>query len=260
MIKYLIGFVFIVISFFASSVERVSWKQGYEIKTELKINEERKIIFPEKVRLGVKSHYKKLFSYSLIDNAFFLTAKDVFNEKLALQGLDSGRFYMLQVNVSEESANAQEDLIIHIVNKKEDKTRVSTTYQPSIVDPIDLVQFVSQTLYAPSAKLIEPVKGVKRVNVKQRIIPSLYRGGSLEGQVIGGWYGGKYYVTAVKFSNLTPLKVTFEPCRIRGDFYSVSAQFKNIFAKGHKADFTVAYFLSLKPFDVAVRGGELLCV
>ncbi|NQY36341.1 MAG: DUF3438 family protein [Alteromonadaceae bacterium] len=251
---------FTCFSTLALSVERVTWQQGVEIKTELLLKDERKVIFPEQVRLSVKSHYKAIFTYSLIDTVLFLTAKASFNEKLTLQGLNSGRFYMLEVSVSGESVNALDDLIIHIVEKKPEDNEAATAYQPVIVDPIDLVQYVSQTLYAPSTKLIEPLPGIKTVNVKQRSIPSLYRGGSLEAEVLGGWYGGQYYITAVKFNNVTPHKIPFEPCRVRGDFYAVSAQFNSVFARDHKADFTVAYLLSLKPFDVAIQSRKLSCV
>ena len=252
-------------SFHLSANERVKWEQGQEISLELKTNDERKLIFPEKVRFGTKSRYAKQFKHSLIDNMFYVTPKVSFNEKLTFQGLESGRFYVVQAFSLESSAKSKDDLIIHLDEQKRSNNstgsngnRVAPQKYP--INPIDLVQYAAQSLYAPSSKLIEPTPGIKRVALKQRYIPNLYRGGVFKARTLASWSGGGMYVTALKLTNISSMQVVFEPCRIRGDFYSATAQFKRAMPAGHKKEFTIIYLLSEKPFDVAVKSRELLCV
>jgi integrating conjugative element protein (TIGR03749 family) len=265
MVRLLLTFVVLLYSVGGYAAERVKWEQGQEIGVELKVNVERKIIFPEKVRFAVKARYANQFKHSLIDNMMYITPVVEFTEKLTVQGLDSGRFYVLQASVSEGAVKASDDLVIHISdtnNVPEQGARNGNRlpFKAPELTPMDLVQYAAQSLYAPSSELIEPTPGVRRVVVKQRALANLYRGGALQSEVLASWTGGGLYVTALKLVNISTQPVTFEPCRIRGDFYSATPQFKYAMPAGHKKDFTVVYLLSEKPFDVAVQSRELLCV
>lgn len=264
-LRFLLVLVVMLLSLAVNAKERVLWQQGVEISADLMVGVERKISFPEGVRLGSKAKYAQMFKASLIDNVFYITAITVFNEKITLQGLESGRFYIIQASVSSDSGKAKDELIVHLEPEKgpqkvaDNRVALAEGVSKKIA-PIDLVQYVSQTLYAPSSALIEPTPSIKRVALKKRVVPNLYRGGYFKATVLGGWFGSGLYVTAVKLSNETASNLAFEPCRVRGDFYSAVVQFKKAYPKGHKHDFTVAYLLSRKPFDVAVLGGELKCV
>lgn len=264
--RFLLIFVFMVLTITVNAKERVLWQQGVEIAAELVVGVERKIMLPEKVRVGLKKKYQRMFKVSVIDNLVFITAKVKFNEKIVVQGLESGRFYVVEASVSEDSQKARDELIVHLAppEKNPSGERLGKLAKPFggaiSVEPIDLVQFISQSLYAPNRTLIEPTPGIKRVIVKKRLVAGLYRGGALKAEVLGGWFGGGLYATAIRLQNETPLEVEFEPCRVRGDFYSSTVQFRKVFAKGNRNDFTVAYLLSKKPFDSAVLGGELKCV
>lgn len=255
--------------FSLSATERVKWEQGKEISVELKTDVERKVGFPEPVRFGYKARYAQLFKQSIIDNVFYITAVQEFNEKLTFQGLDSGRFYVLQASVSDISTKAGDELVIQLQadSNAGDKAESGQTGSGVIpgssavpLTPIDLVQYASQSLYAPSESLVEAKPGIRRIALKQREVPHLYRGGAFKATTLASWSGSGMYVTAVKLANTTPAPVDFEPCRIRGDFYSATAQFKTAFRSGNSKDFTVIYLVSEKPFDVAVQGMELLCV
>lgn len=262
-------FIFAILfcSFTVDAAERVKWVQGQEIDVELKAHVERKIMFPEKVRFAVKERYSKQFKHALIDRMLYMTPMVKFTEKLTLQGLNSGRFYVLQASVSEGSAKAEDELIIHIKDLKQppeqgavDSDRLPIQAIQRQLTPMDLVQFAAQSLYAPATELIEPTPGVRRVVVKRRALANLYRGGALQSEVLASWAGGGLYVTALKLMNVSTQPITFEPCRIRGHFYAATAQFKSIMPAGHQKDFTVIYLLSEQPFDVAVQSRELLCV
>lgn len=264
MIRFLLVFI-ACLSFSVNSTERVKWEQGQEISVELKKNVERKVVFPEKVRFAVKARYLGQFKHSLIDNMLYLTPIVEFTEKLTLQGLVSGRFYVLQASVSEEGVRAGDDLFVHVNEIKKDSIQDvvrgrDIPIQAPKLTPMDLVQFASQNLYAPSPELIEPSPGVRRVVIKQRTVANLYRGGSFRSEILASWTGGGMYVTALKLTNISTNTVVFEPCRIRGDFYSATAQFRAAMPVGHKSDFTVIYLLSKKPFDIAVKSRKLLCV
>lgn len=265
MVRRLVTLALLVCSFSAVSVERVKWEQGQEIGVELKNKTERKVTFPEKVRFAVKARYAEQFKHSLIDNMFYITPQTEFTEKLTLQGLDSGRFYVLQAAVVEGVTKADDDLIIHISEEKKGAdsgigANERMSFKAPQLTPMDLVQYAAQHLYAPSEELIEPTPGMRRVVVKQRALPNLYRGGIFNAEVLASWTGGGLYVTALKLVNVSTQSVSFEPCRIRGDFYSATAQFQIAMPAGHKKDFTIIYLLSEKPFDVAVQSRALLCV
>lgn len=264
MIRLFLTCTILLVSLCGHAAERVKWQQGQEISLELKKGAERKILLPEKVRFAVKARYSEQFRHSLIDSMLYITPITIFNEKLVLQGLDSGRFYVLQASVSEIGVKANDDLVIHIGELQDVEKNVTGSKGLPIrsykLTPIDLVQFASQSLYAPSPELIEPTPGMRRVVVKKRHLLNLYQGGAFSSEVLASWIGGGLYVTALKLVNVSTEVVTFEPCRIRGGFYSATAQFKTAMPKGHKKDFTVVYLLSEKPFDVAAKSKELLCV
>jgi integrating conjugative element protein (TIGR03749 family) len=250
------------VSFNAIALERVAWSQGQEIFAELKINTERKILFPEKVRFAIKPRYKDLFSHSIIDNVFYITAKTQFNEKVTFQGLTSSRFYILQMAVSETSSKSGRPLSIQLNSEnsslKEMVTKEATSKKA--LTPIDLVQFASQSLYSKDEALIESKSGIKAVNIKKREIPNFYRGASLNAFTLAGWSGGGLYVTAVKLVNLTPLNVVFNPCNVRGEFYSSTPQFNVLYPANSRKNFTVVYMVSKKPFDISIKNRRVLCV
>ncbi len=267
MTQLLLALLVIMASSNALGQERLKWQQGDVLPMALIVGLERKLIFPEKVRLAMKPKYAQMFKSSLIDTLFFITAKLDFNEKVTFQGLDSGRFYIIRIFVSADSPNARHALLIHLNQAKTTAAITGESRQAipgqSQINAIDLVQYASQRLYAPSASLIEPMPGIKQVTVKRSIVANLYRGGTFKAHPLASWHVGGalgFYVTALKLENQTQIKQQFKPCRIRGDFYSATAQFSSAHAKGHKADFTVIYLLSRLPFAVEVKSYRLLCV
>ena len=262
--KHLLFIALLGCSLITQAAERVKWVQGEEIILELATSKERKVVFPEKVRFAVKQKYSSMFKHSLLDSSFYITPVSSFNsEKLTLQGLESGRFYILEASVSPSSTKSDDDLIVHNEVAKSPQSNVSKNRIPGQsvnVTPIDLVQFASQHLYAPDEALIEPKTGIRRVAINQAAIPNLYRGGEFEATTLASWVGGGTYVTAVKLTNQTKNIVEFNPCNIRGDFYSSTPQFLSAFPAGSSKDFTVVYIISKRPFDVAVKSRRLLCV
>lgn len=265
--KFLVLICALLMPLQALSAERVLWQQGQTLNIELSSDVERKIVFPEPVRVGMRPEFAELFRQSIIENVLYITAVAEFKERVLAQGLESGHFYVLDVTAGPGALRAREDFVIQL--RASSPGSIGTDPEPpartipgsvSELSPIDLVQYASQSLYAPSETLIEPKPGIRRVAVKSRLIPHLYRGGAFQAEVLAGWGAGGMYVTAVKLTNTTNQMAEFEPCRIRGDFYSVTPQFRRAQAAGHRTDFTVVYLLSEKPFDAAVQGGGLLCV
>jgi len=262
--KYLSAFILLImLSPGISATENVAWQQGEVIPLELSVGTERKLKFPEPVRFGFKKKYQSLLSHSLIDNVFFVTPKVEFNERLTFQGLETNRIYLFDTHTVSEGIKGG-SVVVHLKkpksNKKSSVSSSSFLSENEKVTPVDLVQFASQSLYAPSESLIEPTPGVRRVPVRIGGVPNLYQGGHFSAEVLGGWYGGKYYLTAVKLINNTLSTIQFNPCRVRGSFYSVTAQFKSADPKGSSSDFTVIYLLSEKPFEAAISKGHLQCV
>ncbi|MFB2639921.1 TIGR03749 family integrating conjugative element protein [Shewanella bicestrii] len=257
----------LLVPFYAIADQHVKWEQGKEILINFTVNSERKIQFPEMVRFALDSKYQMQFTFSNIDNVIFLKPIVNFNERLTFQGLESGRFYIVNaVAISDTPSPMTSDpFVIHlndVVGEGEEPVglpdEIVQTQQS--ISEIQLVQYAAQNLYSPSLSLVEPLTGIKRAPVKQRLLPHFYRGGGLSALPIVSWQGGGMFVTAIKLENKTTQYVSFDACRIRGDFVSATAQFKKMTPLGTSKDFTVVYVISDVPFDVAVDSGRLLCV
>ncbi|HDS1208458.1 TPA: DUF3438 family protein [Shewanella algae] len=264
--------MFVVFSKSSFATEHVKWRQGEEISLLLGVGIERKVVFPEIVRFAYKPKYKEFFSKSMIDRNFYIKPmKEFSNEKLVFQGISSGRFYIVETSVTGDSGRVDQDLVVHIPDSEahdglDDDSRPELPNTAEFngrdreINPVDLVQYASQSLYSKSEVYIENLPGVKRVALKSRELPHIYRGGSLKGELLAGWSAGGLFVTAIKLTNVSSTEVYFEPCRLRGDFYSVTAQFNKVYPYSNpNKNFTVAYVVTEVPFDVAIKGG-LQCV
>ncbi len=258
MLKVVLFITILSLSFSILADERVQWEQGKVVALELQNGNERQVIFPEQVRFAFKSEYADLFTYSLIDRTLFIQPLGDFSERLTFQGIGSGSIYILAANAADVNQKAKTTL--RIDDTPQDSSEVSTApvshqagaqYSAEPIDPIDLVQHIAQTLYSSDEANIEPIQGVSRAPVKTVKAEHLYRGGELEATVLAGWVGGGMYVTAVKFTNTTERRIMFEPCKLRGNWYSATPQFRRVFEKSHASNFTVVYLLSEVPFDQA---------
>jgi integrating conjugative element protein (TIGR03749 family) len=258
MFKVVLFITILALSFSTLADERVQWEQGKVVALELQNGDERQVIFPEQVRFAFKSEYADLFTYSLIDRTLFIQPLSDFSERLTFQGIGSGAIYILDANAADVNQKAK--TILRIDDTPQDSPEdapvpgsqhAGSPYSAEPVDPIDLVQHVAQTLYSSDEATIEPISGVSRAPVKTVKAEHLYRGGELDATVLAGWVGGGMYVTAVKFTNTTERRIMFEPCKLRGNWYSATPQFRRVFEKTHASNFTVVYLLSEVPFDQA---------
>ena len=71
-------------------------------------------------------------------------------------------------------------------------------------------------------------------------------------EVVGAWAGFDRYLTAVLITNATPIRLQFDPSRVRGNFSHITAQHVNIGPKGSLEDRTTIYLVSEQPFTEAL--------
>ncbi len=275
----LIGFLTLLFTG-AAQAEQVVWREGKQIYVALNIEQERKIHFPEPVKFAYKAAYSAWFDNSLINTVFFIKPRQAFKTRALFRGLNTEQFYMLELSASEHTTHdnpdsgrmipVSDDLVIVSAETSEyQKPSINptnsgpTSYrlaagteQPS---PIDLVQYAAQALYAPDDVYIEATPGIQRIPVRQPLQPHIYRGGKLTGEVVASWQGGGLFVTAMKLSNVSQQEVTIQPCFIRGDFHSVTPQFKHIYPASSNKNYTLVYLLSRLPFDKAVTEKGSAC-
>ncbi|MFW7525612.1 DUF3438 family protein [Vibrio ostreicida] len=261
-----IGLIFILITlaFNVHAKERVEWKQGEEIILQLVVEKERRVVFPEPVNFYEEKGHTSLFSKSFIDTSFYITASTSFSTRLVFQSSNSQRIYIIRAVASAEEQSHAVTNVLTIQLPSENNEGDESTEQNNVpwateskVTAVDLVQLAAQSLYS---EIIEPVDGVQRVAVERSRINGFYRMGGLDAEPIAAWFGGGLYVTAVGLTNTTSEVISFDPCRIRGDFLYASAQFPDLKAKGTNQNENVAYLVSDVPFSKAISSRVIKCL
>lgn len=249
---------FILLTLLSSScfaTMHVKWQQDKIIDVPVVVGKETRVTFPEVSLIWNEPANGKLFARSFIDRTLFITPKIAFEKRVTFRGKDSNRIYILNFISVEDSAsvNVTAELVIHLneANPTGDAQRADVSV-PNIMKSaslVDMVQFASQSIYS---EIIEPNPGIRKVVVQTSSVPGFYQSGVLQATPLASWVSGTTYVTAVKMTNQTSVKVKFEPCRVKGDFISAVSQ--HLFVKpkqNKKSGSTVVYLTSSKPFAQA---------
>lgn len=261
MIRHTLCYCFTVMMLFnvsisKASVRHLAWQQGEPLLLSVALKEQT-IQFPESVRLAVKPYYSRLFQHDLIDTNLYITPKQAFRERLTLQGLNSGRFYVLTMVAASSNKTLPTRWMIHVEHLTPQLSQKEPASDP--VTAIELVQYAAQQLYAPAPEMIEPVAGIRRIAVPSIPLPNFYRSQVFLATPLASWTAGQQFVTAVTLRNQTDTDQRFEPCRLRGRFHSVTAQYPVVFPQGTAHDFTVVYVVSDEPFASAAQQAAWLC-
>ena len=162
-------------------------------------NLDKKIIFEEPVAIGATGAFKNVIRTQSIGNTVYFTAKTTSDRRFRIvgKGQQSKKVYTLLVSVSERADDVD---AIRVVSPGK-AFGLTRSAGKSEVTPIELVRFVSQTLFSPSYA-IEPLSGVRMVG---HSLPDdldfLYEGASLDISPIRAYRAGKWTVTALKVTN-----------------------------------------------------------
>jgi integrating conjugative element protein (TIGR03749 family) len=234
----------------------------------LPVGKELRVTFPTdvavQVPLGIS---EKLTSLAPNNKMIYWTATETFNRSRVIATATDGRTVYV-IDVEATNTAAKEDILI------EDPARVvdqpSVSMQPAtasntenenddevLEDPAEilLTRFAAQTLYAPS-RLMPTDARISPVNflTLQRDFPLLQsgQGEQVAVTVVGAWVGFGRHVTAVFITNQTNVRFEFDASRVRGNFTHITAQHREVGAKGSLTDRTTLYLISTIPFAEAL--------
>ncbi len=181
-------------------IQRVN--DGVEIKVRVPLiqNGEKKVFFEEPVAVGVTAVFKEHFRLQVIGNSIYiqpLKATDrVF--RIAAKGQKTQRSYVLAVTVSKDQKDIEQVTVVWSEPGSEAKRSIAKLPD---VTPVQLVRFVSQSLYAPRYA-IEPLKGARAVALKlPASMDFIYEGSALQIKPLLAFKAGKWTVTAFEAVN-----------------------------------------------------------
>lgn len=250
-----------LVSFSLSAQEHVQYQQGEPINIQVTVDKETRVVFPEPVRKARSSNLDELMMGSLIESTFYVTPKKQFNARLIFQGLDSGRIYVVTMNSTQNSSVSK--VTVHAKNDLPDEgtTDQGKAAPKVVITPIDLIQYASQSLYAPDESLIEGVPGIRRVKVSRSMLDrTFYKGGDFLAKPYASWSSAGVYVTAVEMKNIRSAALAWSVCNIRGDFVAVAPQASTETPRLNSESAMMFYFVSAKPFSVAAASEGVSCL
>ena len=262
-----------------TDTRRVYWNNR-AISITLQVGVERQVRFPAGIRLGIPGKLENQLRSQSVDGTVHWLAYEPFETtRVQVRELQSGRTYLLDLSAVAEgggvmpleildgthaadyyssspdvpSAVSPEDELMGpaTASSEEPVTPLATgTY-----DYVSLTRFAIQQLYAPERLLARlSLPGVSRVPVRQTALP-LYRGGALRAEPYVAWTDGRYYITAVKLSNLTAQSVLIDPRHLRGQWLARTLLNARVLPYGDALgrDQSIVFLLSPVPFAEASR-------
>ncbi len=230
----------------------------------LGVNEERRITFPEGVRVGVPASLASALRTQSVDGTVYWLASSAFAPtRLQLQGIASGRTYLVDLSAAAVTTPPG-PLTIALPSVSTDETPQGSTAAdgkattpqaaPSTPAPVLLTRFAAHQVYAP-ARLREAASArhdtVRQVPVSRAPL-TLYRGASLVATPIGAWRRGTHFVTAVSLRNHSGQDIGLDPRALRGTWVTATFHHAHLSPAGTPRDVSVVYLVSNTPFAAAV--------
>lgn len=261
--------------------EMVKWDNRQPIKLTLTVGEERTVVFPDNVQVGIPPEIASasLRTQSVGGAVYWKPSKAFPSQRVYVRLVDSGHIVLFDLAAADATPGKAavapepmrvlfpEGMDLHPVKPLDPNAAASaatpapaTAAAPDeeaaapVVTPVTLVRFAAQQLYAPQ-RLLRDLPGINRVPMRApKIMNTLYRGDEVQGIPVASWSGGGYYVTAVKLINQTEGVVHLDPRRLRGDLLYAAFQHKSLTLgpKGTETDTTSVYLVTERPFADAV--------
>ena len=258
-----LGFVLLILSHAtaAESLEHVTWHRS-PIAVELAVGEERRVTFPEPVRVGIPTALQTQLRTQSVDGTVYWLAGAPFpSTRVQVQGMPSGRVYLLNVGaqVTEQTFAA---LAIHRGDEQEPDAQASESSK-DLAQPnqssgppsyVTLTRFAAQQLYAPAriaAAAAQQQPTVGRIAIARSAVP-LVRGGGIAATPVATWSRDGLFVTAVRLVNQRDSAVELDPRDLRGTWLTAAFHHETLWPSGDDADTTAVYLISAQPFHAAL--------
>lgn len=250
-----------------SANAQLIWK-GDPLAIELPLNQEKRIIFPDKVLPDLKGKLNtdQLRLYN-DDKSLYLTALKPFSStRLFVTTQDLGEVILIDLSTNNQAnaatttiniapKNNHSSVTTSTVNNEDSTSAIDNVGTASMSDndnAITLIRFAWQQLYAPSRLLTNPL-GISRAPMHTVfILSTLVYGDKVYAHPEASWIYDDTYVTAVELRNKYPHSTTINLSRdLCGDWQAASLYPRSYLKQaGDKlGDSTVLFLVSKKPFS-----------
>jgi integrating conjugative element protein (TIGR03749 family) len=254
------------------AVEILRW-QRLPLAVPLVVGQEHVIFVDRNVRVGVPASVGNRLRVQSAGGAVYLRANEPIPlARIELRDVESGTVILLDIAAEPARAGDAPLEPVRIVEEGtegvfEDFKDLKDTGSPKRRTPVPvaLVRHAAQNLYAP-LRTIEPVAGIGRVTLQpglalETLLPAL----PVRAQALAAWRLEDHWVTAVRLSNVSALRLDLDPRALQGDFVAASFQHPHLGPAGESTDTTVVYLVTrghglagslwprVSPIDAAVN-------
>ena len=229
------------------------------VRVGLPVQRERLITLPGPAALHVPGDIESVARIETIDRTIYVTALVPFAPiRIVAELIEGGQQIPLDLVANPQTSGASAELEVFL-----DKTPARSSGASGAgaadgaaesmpaADMVELTRFASRMLYAPR-RLATTRPGIQQVQVANKPVPGLVRGGLVEAVPLGQWRSAGLYVTAVRVTNKSaqPFELPLE--HLRGRWLAVTAQHGRIGAAGSETDTTALYLICDRAFDACL--------
>lgn len=226
------------------------------VRVGLPVQRERLITLPGPAALHVPADIESVARIETIDRTIYVTALVPFASiRIVAELIEGGQQIPLDLVANAQTSGASAELEVFL-----DKTPTRSSGAPAVgaptdgmpaADMVELTRFAARMLYAPR-RLATTRAGIQQVQVANKPVPGLVRGGLVEAVPLGQWRSAGLYVTAVRVTNKStqPFELPLE--HLRGRWLAVTAQHGRVGAAGSETDTTALYLICDRAFDACL--------
>lgn len=221
-----------------ADVVEVEWNRD-PIAVDLAIGEERRVTFPNAVRVGTPSHLSAELRIQVAGDSVYFKALEEFDEQriVAVDAVNQ-RTYLLDILSKTLDHELLPVVVRDVVNESRDTRKSRPTY-------VELTRFAAHQLYAP-ARLRQQLQGAVVLPVPKN--QKLIRQHSIRTQPLASWRVGALYVTAVLAINTGSHGVLLKPETFRGRWLAATPHHYWLQTGGSDASRTAIYLVSSQSF------------
>lgn len=226
------------------------------VRVGLPVQRERLITLPGPAALHVPRDIESVARIEAIDRTIYVTALVPFAPiRIVAELIDGGKQIPLDLVANPQTSGASAELEVFLdkapARDAATATQGDAQAGPPAADMVELTRFASRMLYAPR-RLATSRPGIQQVQVSNKPVPGLVRGGLVETVPLGQWRSAGLYVTAVRVTNKStrPFELPLE--HLRGRWLAVTAQHGRIGPAGTETDTTALYLICDRAFDACL--------
>lgn len=247
----------------AQAVEILTWER-LPLPVPLHVGQERVIFIDQNVRVGVPRALTDILRIQSTGGALYLRASALIPPtRLQLQDVRTGEVILVDIAATEGNDGPSLEPIKIVKGTRHpkrygsDHEQSSIGSEPSLPDPtqatpersetplpVVLTRYAAQSLYAP-LRTVEPLLGV--IQIKQRRdldLTTLMPTKPVNASLLGAWQLENYFISAIKLSNTSTLRLSLDPRELQGDFISASFQHHTLGPVGVSTDTSVVYLVT----------------